>query len=358
LARAILFCRSTFERAAALKQENQGLSERLAHHFRPAGMVGDSDKMQAVYERIVHVAPTELPVLIRGEKGTGKKDVARALHEGSFRRGRALVKVDCASLPETTVEAHAGGDPAPGISGALLMLSGCLKMAQGGTLLLDHVDRLSATAQARLLRVIQKKEFEQTGSMESFSCDVRIIGATSAPLEELVDSGEFRRDFFQALVACSVRLPALCERRDDILQLTQHFLDQFAARHRKKIQRVSPAVVDLLLAYDWPGNVGELCTCLEKAVLLCGDGVLRANHFPPRLYACVDPQGTEAGLLDSAIAALEHDMVVDALTLHRGNISAAARQLGTTERIMGCRIKKYGLDMKRFAGMQAEALPA
>jgi Nif-specific regulatory protein len=310
-------------------------------------MAGNADQWQAVYAWIDRVAILDVPVLIRGERGTGKKDVAQALHERSRRRGNALVKVDCALLPAMAAETGRNGKPA---YGELMILAGCLKLAKGGTLLLEHLERLPLSAQARLLKVIRGGAIKTGVPLEPAAYGMRIAATTSEPLEEWVDAGRFDGGLFEALGGESVRLPALRETGGDILPLLQHFLESEATLQGKAIRRVSPAVADLLLAYDWPGNAGEFRACVETAVAQCRDGILRAHHFPSRLYAAIVHEGGNPGALESAMSALEYDLVVEALALRHGNIAAAARYLGVTERVMGCRVKKYRLDLRRFAG--------
>ena len=353
LARAIWLRRHSCEQETALYRENLRLREYRMHHFRPAGMIGDSDAMRAVYQEIARISQSDSAVLIRGEKGTGKKEVARALYEASLRRGKAWIKVDCATLPEGVIENRGAGDDAGGLHTATILFASCLKMAHGGTLFLDHIECLPLAVQRKLLGVLKNGEFEQVGELKAFPCEVRLIAATSADLETLVEEEKFRRDLFVVLNGGPVYVPALRERHGDILQLATHFLEQFNAQQHKKIRRISTATVDLLLAYGWPGNVAEMSACFENAVHLCSGDMIRANHFPQQLYAPADGKRSETGLLANAIEALEHDMIVEALKTNRGNIAKAARQLGTTERIMGCRVKQYALDMSRFSDTPA-----
>ncbi|XHR26929.1 MAG: sigma 54-interacting transcriptional regulator [Chthoniobacteraceae bacterium] len=348
LAQAVLFRRSLMGIAGELHRENHALREHIHNHFRPAGMVGDSHAMQRMYYRIIQAAPLELSVLVAGEKGAGKNCVARALHAGSARSEGPLVEVDCAELRGPRIIGDASGSE----------LEGFVKKARGGTLFLERVEALAPADQARLLGLLDIADSDLGYVSEAVGEDIRVICATGASLEELVDQGRFCKELFQILSAYTIRIPSLRERRGDLLQLADYFVEKFATHYHKKIQRVSAAAVDLLMAYDWPGNVGEMCELFEKAVASCGDGVIRANHFPPRLYAAVDPQGAGGSVLECAVAALEYELVVDALIKQHGNIAAAARQLGTTERIMGCRVKKYGLDMSRFTGISATSAAA
>ncbi|GEM_PF-1560066 len=348
LAQAVLFRRSLMGIAGDLHRENHALREHIHNHFRPAGMVGDSHAMQRMYYRIIQAAPLELPVLVVGAKGAGKNCVARALHAGSARSEGPLVEVDCAELAGPRVIGNASGSE----------LEAFVKKARGGTLFLERVEALAPADQARLLGLLEVSDSDLGYVSEAVGEDVRVICATGASLEALVDQGRFCRELFQILGAYTIRIPSLRERRGDLLQLADYFVEKFAAHHHKTIRRVSAAAVDLLMAYDWLGNVGEMRELFEKAVATCGDGVIRANHFPPRLYAAVDPQGAGGSVLECAVAALEYELVVDALIKQHGNIAAAARQLGTTERIMGCRVKKYGLDMSRFTGISASSVAA
>lgn len=333
-----------------LEAENVRLQSELRQRFRPENFVGTSQAMQAVYESIGQVAPSNTTVLIRGESGCGKELVAHALHHNSQRAGKPYVKVNCAALPETVLEAELFGHEKGAFTGAIAKRKGRFEMAEGGTLFLDEIGDFSQVAQVKLLRVLQEKEFEPVGSDVTKSVDVRIITATSRNLEEMVEAGEFRQDLYYRLNVFPVVVPPLRARKSDVMLLADHFAQKYALENSKEISRISTGAIDMLAAYHWPGNVRELENCIERAVLLSNDGVIHGHHLPPTLQmpASGIKSFSEGGTLQAAMDNLEREMIVESLKSARGNCSIAATELGITERIMGLRLKKHEIDWKKF----------
>jgi len=336
------------ERIAVLRDENDRLQEQIRNHFKPDNMVGRSSAMQSVYNHIEHVANSKTTVLIRGESGVGKELVAFALHKGSPRHAKAFVKVNCAALPESIVESELFGHEKGAFTGAIAMRKGRFELADGGTLFLDEIGDLTPATQVKLLRVLQEREFERVGSQTTQRCDVRVITATSRDLEALMETGTFRADLYYRLNVFPIYVPPLRERKSDLLLLADYFVEKFSNENDKKIQRISTAAIDLMMRYHWPGNVRELQNCIERAVLLCQCDAIQANHLPPTLQAADPAEKPAGGTLENAVSALEHEMIVAALKETGGNMAAAARQLGVSERIMGLRVKRYGVEMERF----------
>lgn len=336
------------ERLEALQFQNERLLEQIENHFKPPRMIGNSGAMRLVYRHIAQVADSQTSVLIRGESGVGKELVAAAIHEQSRRRGKSFVKFNCAALPESMIESELFGHEKGAFTGAIAMRRGRFEIAGGGTIFLDEIGDISPTIQVKLLRVIQEKEFERVGSHAPLKCDVRIIAATSRNLEAMMEKGEFRSDLYYRLNVFPIYVPALRERRTDILQLADHFVERFSQRSEKQVGRISTAAIDLLMAYHWPGNVRELENCMERAVLLCERDCIQAHHLPPTLQMAPNPDQGTHGPLKKALAALEYEMVTAELKATRGHIAQAARNLGLTERIMGLRIREYQIDVNRF----------
>lgn len=348
IAQAVSLRQSAQERIAALRKENERLQEQIRNHFKPANMIGSSGAMQSVYNHIEQVATSSTTVLIRGESGVGKELVAQALHKGSPRSLRAFVKVNCAALPDSIIESELFGHEKGAFTGAIAMRKGRFEIADGGTLFLDEIGDLSPTTQVKLLRVLQEREYERVGSQTTLRCDVRVITATSRDLEKLIEEGRFRADLYYRLNVFPIYVPALRERKTDMLQLADYFVEKYSKASQKKIHRISTAAIDLMMRYHWPGNVRELQNCIERGVLLCRGDAIQAHHLPPTLQASDQFDKPASGSLDSALAALEHEMIVDALKTMRGNMAKASVQLGISERIMGLRIKKYNIDTERF----------
>ncbi len=351
--RAVRTRRAVLAMHSAVVEENRRLQRLLHGGLDTGGLVGDSAAMRAVLEEMAHVTGTAATVLIRGESGTGKELVAGIIHSNSERAGRPFVKVNCAALPEGLVESELFGHERGAFTGAVGARKGRFEMAHGGTLFLDEVGDMTPLTQAKLLRAIQEKEFERVGASETLRVDVRLIAATNRDLEDMVQNGRFRQDLYYRLSVFPIILPPLRERREDIIALVTHFVERASSASRKKVARITARAAASLTGYHWPGNIRELENVIERAVILCGeDGVIDACHLPPLLRQAADcpcpPAPTSPLTLDEAVAELETRMITEALRQAGGNAAKAARQLGLTERVMGLRMKKHGLDYRSF----------
>jgi Nif-specific regulatory protein len=331
------------EEEEALVAENQRLQRELADRYRPANIVGNAREMGPVYEMIGQVAQSDATVLIRGESGTGKELIAQALHYGSRRSEGPFVRVNCAVLPEGLVESELFGHERGAFTGAIQQRPGRFERASAGTIFLDEIGDLPASVQVRLLRVLQEREFERVGGHTVLRADVRVVAATNRDLEEDIEHGRFRADLYYRLNVFPIHVPPLRERRTDIILLADHFIEKYGQRHGRSIVRLSTPAIDLLMAYHWPGNVRELENAIERAVLLADGDVIHARLLPPSLQmARLDDK--RSGPLRAQLHALEKELIIDALKANKGNRAAAARQLGITERIIGLRVSKYGLE--------------
>ncbi|MDM7923020.1 MAG: sigma-54 dependent transcriptional regulator, partial [Pyrinomonadaceae bacterium] len=269
-------------------------------------------------------------------------------HYNSLRSKRPFVKVNCAALPDTLIESELFGHEKGAFTGAERFKKGRFELAEGGTLFLDEIGDIPQQTQIKLLRVLQEREFERVGGTQPIKANIRLITATNKNLEDAIGKGEFREDLYYRLNVFSIFLPPLRERRSDILLLAEHFLEKYELEHGKRIRRISTPAIDMLMSYHFPGNVRELENAIERAVLVCDSNVIHGHHLPPTLQTA-EITGTVTDLsLESAVAAFERDMILDALKSNQGNIAAAARSLGSTERIVGYKIRKYGVDPARF----------
>ncbi len=311
-------------------------------------LVGTSSAMMTVMEQSLQVAPTKTTVLIRGESGAGKELIAELIHRNSTRVNGPFVKINCAALPESLIEAELFGHERGAFTGAHARRKGRFEMANGGTIFLDEIGEISPTTQIKLLRALQEREFERVGGMETLRVDVRLIAATNKDLERAIADGTFREDLYYRLNVFTVFVPPLRERKPDILLLADHFVEKYAHEHNKTVKRISTPAIDMLMSYHWPGNVRELENSIERAVVVCDDAVIHGHHLPPTLQTAEGSGTISTTSLTSAVAAVEREMIVDALKTTRGNQARAAKMLQVSERIINYKVKKYGVDCERF----------
>jgi Nif-specific regulatory protein len=327
----------------------------LAEAKRPTtNIIGRSKVIQEVLRLIDQVADTNTTALISGETGTGKELVAKAIHDNSRRGSGPIVQVNCAAMPDTLLESELFGHERGAFTGAITRRRGRFEEAQGGTIFLDEVGELSPLAQAKLLRVLQEREFQPLGSSRTVKVDVRVITASNKDLESEISQGAFRQDLFYRLNVFPIYLPPLRERGPDILLLADYFVLKYAREFGKDIKRITTSAIDMLMSYHWPGNVRELENCVERAVLLSQENAIDSWHLPPTLQ--MKPEGMQnvsRGKLEALTSAFERDLITDALKDVRGNQSQAARLLGTTKRIVQYKVEKYGIDPRRFRAKQS-----
>jgi len=326
-----------------LRDENVRLRSELKTRFDVHNMVGTSNAMKEVYRLVEQVADSNATVLIRGESGTGKDLVAHAIHYNSLRADKPFVKVNCTAMPETLLESELFGHEKGAFTGAVERKLGRFERAHGGTIFLDEIGDFPPNLQVKLLRVIQFKEFERVGGLDTIKTNVRIVVATHKPLEQQIQEGQFREDLYYRINVFPIFLPPLRERKDDIMLLADHFLEKFAAENGKPITRISTPAIEMLTRYHWPGNIRELENCIERAVLLCDDDVIRSEHLPPSLQMAERGEAGPTRSLTEIIANKERELIVDALKKSGGRQRQAAEELGVTERILGYKIKKYAI---------------
>jgi len=331
-----------------LLEENVHLKQQLQEEFRFHKIIGTSHEMLEVYEMVTLVARANTTVLIRGESGTGKELIAQAIHYNSLRSDGPFIRVNCAAIPENLIESEFFGYEKGAFTGAVARKKGRFELANGGTIFLDEIGDLAPITQIKLLRVLQEQEFERVGGTETIKVDIRVITATNAELESMMESGDFREDLYYRLNVYSILLPPLRERKTDILLLADHFMIKYSRQQGKIVKRISTPAIDMLMRYHWPGNVRELENCIERAVLVCEDQVIHSYHLPPTLQTA-ESSGTVTHLsLTSAVESYEKELIQDTLKSTLGNRARAARLLSITERIINYKIKRYDIDIKRF----------
>ena len=331
-----------------LLDENTHLRQELKERYDFSNIVGTSGPMRQVYEQIAQVARTNTTVLLRGESGTGKELIAHAIHYNSPRAKRPFVKVSCAALPESLIESELFGYEKGAFTGAQAMKKGRFELAEGGTLFLDEIGELNLSTQVKLLRVMQEREFERLGGTETIRTNVRLITATNKDMEKAIADGTFREDLYYRMNVFTIFVPPLRDRKPDLLALADYYLEKFSREHGKNIRRISTPAIDMLMSYHWPGNVRELGNALERAVVVCDGHVIHAHHLPPTLQTA-EASGTVPHVtLSEALMAYEKDLIQDALKTTRGVRAKAARLLNTTDRIFNYKVRKYGIDWRRF----------
>jgi len=305
-------------------------------------IVAEAPEMRAALRLATQVAATDATVLILGESGTGKELIARAIHEGSARRGGPFVKVDCAALPEGLLESELFGHEKGAFTDAAAEKPGRFELAHGGTLFLDEVGELPQSLQAKLLRVLQERAFERVGGTRTISVDVRILAATNRDLAKALKGGQFREDLYYRLNVVPILVPPLRRRPEDILPLAAHFLQRFGARYGKVVPGLSPEAAALLRRYSWPGNVRELEHAIERAVILWERGVIRPEELAVDLMAVASDGLPDQELM--TLEELEREYIRRVLRRVRGHKSRAARILGINRKTLLEKRKRYGLE--------------
>jgi Nif-specific regulatory protein len=348
IAQAIKIHRLIEEDKRRLVDENTHLRQELRERYDFSNFVGSSGPMRQIFEQVTQVAGTNTTVLIRGESGTGKELIAHAIHYSSLRAKKPFVKVSCAALPDSLIESELFGYEKGAFTGAESRKKGRFELAEGGTLFLDEIGDVNLATQVKLLRVLQEREFERVGGTETIKASVRLIAATNKDLEKAIAAGTFREDLYYRLNVFTIFVPALRERKADLLMLVDHFLEKLSREHKRSIKRISTPAIDMLASYHWPGNVRELENTLERAVLICDGEVIHGHHLPPSLQTA-EASGTVTRVsLSDAVGAYEKDLIQDALKTTRGNRAKAARLLDSTERIINYKVRQHGIDAKRF----------
>ncbi|HEB1227986.1 TPA: sigma-54-dependent response regulator transcription factor ZraR [Escherichia albertii] len=296
------------------------------------GMVGKSAVMQHLLSEIALVAPSEATVLIHGDSGTGKELVARAIHASSARREKPLVALNCAALNESLLESELFGHEKGAFTGADKRREGRFVEADGGTLFLDEIGDISPMMQVRLLRAIQEREVQRVGSNQTIPVDVRLIAATHRDLAEEVNAGRFRQDLYYRLNVVAIEVPSLRQRREDIPLLADHFLQRFAERNRKAVKGFAPQAMDLLIHYDWPGNIRELENAVERAVVLLTGEYISERELPLAIAGTPIPMAQSQDI--QPLVEVEKEVILAALEKTGGNKTEAARQLGITRKTL------------------------
>jgi two-component system response regulator PilR (NtrC family) len=335
-----------------LQKENILLKQVVRDRFHFGNIIGQSSKMVSLYDLLEKVSPTKTNILIAGESGTGKELVAKAIHYNSPRKEKPFVTLNCGAIPETLIESELFGHMKGAFTDAIAMKKGLFEVADEGTLFLDEISELPLLMQVKLLRVLQDREFKRVGGTEDIRVDVRIISATNKDLEEGVKGKRFREDLFYRLNVIQIKLPSLRERKEDIPLLADHFLKKYSGELSKNISRISPEALQILLKYEYPGNVRELQNIIERAVALESSQELTANNLnsylsesPLLKKGSIDIEIPNEGIdLEKMVEDLERTLLLKALDKTKGIKKRAAELLHINFRSMRYRLEKYGLN--------------
>lgn len=368
----------TVERAAkvlALKQENQHLRQELEGKFNVQGILGRNERMRAVLDKVKVVAASDSTVLVMGESGTGKELVANAIHHHSPRKDHAFIKVSCAALPETLLEAELFGHEKGAFTGAVKQRKGRFELAHRGTLFLDEIGEISPVVQVKLLRVLQERQFERVGGNETIDTDVRLICATQKDLKKEVAQGRFREDLYYRLNVVPIVLPPLRERREDVAMIAEHVLETRSARAKKPVKGFADATRELFLRYSFPGNVRELENMVERAVTLgreheelqpwdlCGHGTCPFLGGAPQDACGFCAEGLSGKIerkeastsLAVARERFERDYIASVLEEAGGSKTMAAKILGLSRKGLWEKCKRYGLSADATGDSEEES---
>ncbi len=329
-----------------LKSENELLKTQLQEKHKMSSIISQSSKMEEVLSVATRVADSKASVLITGENGTGKEVLAKSIHFLSGRKDKPFVAINIPALSENLLESELFGHEKGSFTGADKMKKGRFELADGGTLFLDEVGDIPPATQVKLLRVLQEHKFERVGGTEMIESDVRIIAATNQDLEKKIKEGTFREDLFYRLNVVSINIPALRERKDDILPLVENFLEKYSKENSRKDLEFSKEAIDLLMKYNFPGNVRELENIVERAVVLTRGSVITVDDLPLNIKGFKEEKSlapSGEGTLTEQVETLEKKLIFDALQNSGGNQTKAGKMLGLTERNLRYKLKKYNI---------------
>ncbi len=329
-----------------IEKENLYLKEQINQRFDFSNIIGSSSAMTALFDTMSLVAPTDATVLILGESGTGKELIANAIHRNSPRKNNPLVKVNCAALPETLLESELFGHEKGAFTGATARKQGRFQSAHKGTIFLDEVAEMSPQTQAKILRVLQEREFEPVGSAKTVQVDSRILAATNQDLETKIEAGQFREDLYYRLNVVQLELPPLRQRRDDIPLLADLFVKRYSNKNHKLMQGIDPLAMDLLMRYAWPGNIRELENVIERAVIMTHDNYIGAADLPAAIYDKKDDSDLPSPdmMPGLTLKEVEKKMIIRTLDANNGNRTHTAEILGISRRTLQLKLKEYGIN--------------
>jgi DNA-binding NtrC family response regulator len=335
--------------ASDLESEVKSLRSELKDRYQINNIIGQSKIMQNIFYAVQKIVDSEVTVLIQGESGTGKELFARAIHENcKMRRIKPFVAVNCTALPESLLESELFGHEKGAFTGAAAKRIGKFELANGGTVFLDEIGEMSQSTQAKILRVLQEREFERVGGNELIKVNIRLISATNKNLEEEVRKGNFRKDLFYRISVYPIKLPPLREKKEDIPLLIAHFIKRYNKREKKTVQGIQPEALKILLNYNWPGNIRELENTIERAVVITNTNTIVIDDLPPHVIAMGEKETIDIEeTLPKWKEKHEIEILRKTLLEFEGNISKAAKKLGIGRATIYRKAKKYDLPISR-----------
>lgn len=349
-----------------LVEQNRMLQERIKDFQKVEKIVGRSPAMKKVLEIVAQVAPSSATILIQGESGTGKEIIAQAIHDLSPRANRPFVKVSCAALPETLLEAELFGYERGAFTGAIARKEGRFELANGGTLFLDEIGEVSPTVQVKLLRVLQVGEFERLGGTKTIRADVRIVAATNMNLLEAVERKSFREDLYSRLNVITLTLPPLRDREGDVPLLSHHFLEIFKKKNNKEVKGFTQETLEIMLQYSWPRNVRQLENAIERAVVLTKGDIIGPGDLPPEILKAVEPKAQKSVFLDektisislgTPLETIEKKVIEETLRYSRGDKNLASKILGISARTIYRKIEDEKGEGKKDVAPDSPPIP-
>ena len=321
----------------------EALTERLRGKYSFENFIGKNYRMQEIYALLPKVAMTQSTVLIRGESGTGKELVAHSIHQNSVRRGRPFIKVDCESVSGEILASELFGHVKGAFAGAFSDKIGCFELADGGTLFLNEIGRITLSTQASLLQALKKSEFNYVGGKLKVRTSARVIAAASQDLDAAVQQGDFLKELYDHLQKVTIDLPPLRDRRDDIPMLIQHFLERFSVDLEKRVESVAPEAMEALINYDYPGNIQEMENIMEHAMVLCQDKIILPSHLPKNVFEVKQYFIDHAAHREDPLKVMERQLLLKVLSEAVWNYKEAAKRLKVSRTTLWRKIKSFGI---------------
>lgn len=336
------------EKNESLEEENLNLKKMLSGKYQSIDLIGRSKEIMKVVSKVNENSLSENPILIIGESGTGKNLCASTIHYNSSRFDKPFIKINCSSKRMVFLEYELFGYEKGSFAGAINTKKGVFELASGGTLVLESMDKIDISTQKKIASIIEGKGYSRTGGTSVIKTDVRVIALSGGNILEGLETGVISKEFYSIFENSIIEIPPLRERKPDIIILTNYFIGLFNKIYNKNVTEITPAAIELLLKYNWTGNVRELESSIENIIVTINGNVINCSDLPPSVQNSIDISGSKNGNLEQKLKTIEYENIINAIKSSNGNLSKASRILGLTERMLWLRIKKYNIDYKKF----------